>query len=235
MWYIAYQVLGALLWLVAFYSYLRRRAESANLVFGIDLAFSILVAGLMGGRFFYMAYEAPHLFRQDPWSFFRLWEGGFVFYGGFLAAALVAYLLCIWLKQSFWFWADELAPFLSAGYIWGRVGCFLQGCCYGEYCDLPWAVEGRHPTQLYAALTEVFVLLWLISERRLANTRVSGGLFLKWVIAHSLMRILFMEPFRGDDRGAMPLGLSISTWIGWVLVLTSAALLIWRSPSRSNP
>jgi phosphatidylglycerol:prolipoprotein diacylglycerol transferase len=223
MFYLSYQVFGALVWLMAVHWVLK--GSKLNRVFGIDLAFLILVSGLVGGRLFHVFYENPEIYIREPLKILKIWEGGFVFYGGFILSALSSILFCYLKKESFFKWADFFAPFLAVGYVWGRSGCFLAGCCYGLECDLPWAIEQRHPTQIYAMVTESIVFLFLLSERK--QTRPVGVIFSSWLIGNTLGRLI-MEPFRGDFRGPHVLGLSISQFLSLVLLGVGVFLLVWR-------
>jgi len=223
MFYLTYQICGALLWLISVYWVLR--GSNLDRVFGIDLAFVILLSGLVGGRIFHVVYENPELYFQYPIKIVQIWEGGFVFYGGFILSGLSALLYCNYKKQDFFKWADFFAPFLAIGYIYGRIGCFLAGCCYGLRCDLPWAIDQRHPTQLYSALSEFILLMLLVSEKR--QMRPNGILFSTWLFGHALGR-LFIEPFRADFRGARIFDLSISQFVSLILLAISAFLIVWR-------
>ena len=70
-------------------------------------------------------------------------KGGLVFYGGLIGSSL-AYILYARLKKfPLWKGADVLAPSIALGYFFGRIGCLMNGCCYGRVCDLPWAIQAR--------------------------------------------------------------------------------------------
>ena len=105
-----------------------------------DLAVWLFVGGLLGARITYLLNEQP---RPDLLTFLKklpqIWEGGIVFYGsvlGGLAAYIVAYVL-IYRKQglSTRRLLDALAPSICLGLALGRIGCFLNGCCYGGVCS----------------------------------------------------------------------------------------------------
>jgi phosphatidylglycerol:prolipoprotein diacylglycerol transferase len=118
----------------------------------LDLSFWMLVAGLVGSRIFYVALNAGAFVRactgsdEDaaPRTLFavfvdctrvvQLWEGGLVFYGGFLAAGLTAFLFARRQGWSFWTLGDLYAPSLALGHAFGRLGCFAAGCCFGKVC-----------------------------------------------------------------------------------------------------
>ena len=104
---------------------------------------------------------------ESPMELFRLWEGGYVFYGGAIAAFLSLFFIFELLSKI-----GEFGSIFSPVHSFRiriRTNClFLAGCCYGKSCDLPWAIHlvfrkvltplGRHPTQIYASVWDL--LLW---------------------------------------------------------------------------
>lgn len=200
----------------------------------IDIALVTMGAGFVGARLMHVFYEEPAFYKEHPLQILALWSGGYVFLGGLGAALLAAAFFCDWRKEPFWLWADLAAPAGALAYAIGRIGCFLNGCCYGRLCDLPWAVamngEHRHPTQLYASLWEG-LLAWglVMAEPRLSKR--PGALFGLWLALHGLGRLL-MESFRDDPRGPLLGGLSISTWLSSVLIVAGLGLLLQRLVPR---
>lgn len=238
--------------LVSFLFFLTHRwvqVLGQNVQVGLNLSLLIAVSGFIGGRLFHVFYEAWPYYRQFPSAIFMFWYGGYVFFGGMFLAGLSSALYLRWAKESFWLWFDILAPVLALGYGLGRFACFLAGCCYGSFCDFPWAVHGRHPTQLYALLIEVSISVVLFQQVRstyLRKTRsqipgqdlktsfsAHGKIALLWLLLHGLGRLL-MESYRDDFRGAKPFGLSISTWISLGLVAGALAGLTWQSYGRKG-
>jgi len=116
-----------------------------------DFVIWVFVSGIIGARVLYMIQYA-HQFPRNSLgdvigSFFRIWEGGIVFYGSALGGA-IGYGLFYWfimrrfLKHvSGWQLADAVAPLLALGLAIGRIGCYLNGCCWGqvacETCNVP--------------------------------------------------------------------------------------------------
>lgn len=188
----------------------------------LDLALIIMVAGFVGGRLMHVLWEEPNIYLHDPFRILHFWLGGFVFYGGFAAAALMSFLYLRKAREDFFKWADFLAPLLALGYGLGRGSCLLAGCCYGSACELPWAVDFgdgllRHPTQAYAMLWEIIVSFALFRLEKM-NFLLRGQLFALWLIFHGAGRLL-MESLRDDFRGSMPLGVSISSWLSIILLV----------------
>jgi phosphatidylglycerol:prolipoprotein diacylglycerol transferase len=204
----------------------------------MDFSLMIMLGGFIGARLTHILYENPNYYLDNPMDVFKIWQGGFVFFGGFVGAFVATYAYAQIKKQKYSEWADFFAPVFPIGYALGRLGCFLNGCCYGAICALPWAVEfnqpglptgERHPTQIYAAGWELLVSLpvvlltqKLISKNKANQKKYAGLAYVSWIIAHCLGRIL-MEYFRDDYRGDLILGLSISTWVSLVLLLTASS------------
>lgn len=206
----------------------------------LDLAFLALVTGVVGGRILFVLTNLPY-FRKYPGEIFDFWQGGLVFYGGFLLAfaACAAYIRKK--KLPFQESLDLLAPALSLGHAFGRIGCFAAGCCYGSYCERPWAVHFHsdlvdpalrglplHPTQLYEAFALFAltgVLVYLVRKKKFAP----GGVALFYVIAYAIIRSV-IEIFRGDGIRGFLVGnwLSTSQGIAIALLLGGGFVLVRR-------
>lgn len=222
--------------LVASLWFLRRTAaHKLSRIVAIDFTLVTLACGFLGARLLHVFYEEPAYYIVAPFRILEVWNGGFVYLGGLLGAALGAAFFCDWKREPFWLWADLAAPPAALAYALGRIGCFLNGCCYGHECLLPWAVSlngvPRHPTQIYATLWELSVVaMLLLMERRLKNP---GALFGLWLILHAFGRII-LEQFRGDPRGPAILSLSISTWIS-IGLLIGGLILMWNRRTKAAP
>ena len=85
---------------------------------------------------------------------FAFWQGGLTIHGAVIGSILVGIWYSHWKKVSFWKLADTIAPSLALGQFIGRLGCFLNGCCYGVSTELPWGVKFNSPSSLipYAML-----------------------------------------------------------------------------------
>ena len=127
-----------------------------------DLCFYIILAALVGSRLLYVLLEL-RTFIAHPLKIFALWEGGLVFQGGVILAFLVA---VYYIRRHGLPWRatlDALGLGTPLGQFFGRLGCFMAGCCWGSPADLPWSVvfsnpdtlcplrEPLHPAQLYEA------------------------------------------------------------------------------------
>lgn len=193
-----------------------------------DIILLIMVCSFVGARLFHILYEHPRFYFENPKEILYFWKGGFVFFGGFFLSLFASLLyFAIIAKKKFlklFFTAgDFLAPSFSLGYAFGRIGCFLEGCCFGRFCDWPWAIQLRHPTQLYAMTFEL-LNYFIIRKLETQFRDRPGRIFILWVFLHSSGRLL-TESFRADFRGAAYYGLSISSWISIGLMLISALWL----------
>lgn len=111
-----------------------------------------LIAGIAGARIFYVVHH-PEFFQNGFISFFKVWEGGLELIGGVVLAILVIFLYLIYHKLPVRRFLDILAVGLMLALAFGRIGCFLNGCCFGKPTDLPWAV--RFPYGSFAYRSQV--------------------------------------------------------------------------------
>ena len=133
---------------VAFYVALvlavrRCRREKLDPSVIYDLAVWMLVGGMVGARLFYVVEywgDRVHTFGQV----FKLWEGGIVFYGGAIGGFAALFLYRCVRPFPLVATLDAVAPSVALGSGLGRIGCFLNGCCYGDVCDIP-ALAVRFP------------------------------------------------------------------------------------------
>ncbi|MEA3368572.1 MAG: prolipoprotein diacylglyceryl transferase [Planctomycetota bacterium] len=95
-----------------------------------NAALACFFGGVFGARAFFVIQNHDQF--DSPLALLRIWEGGLTFYGGFLVATLatVAYLRAT--RRNVLYWLDVITPSMALGLAFGRVGCFLNGCCYGD-------------------------------------------------------------------------------------------------------
>lgn len=194
----------------------------------LDLAIYVVISAVLGARFLYVAGQWDY-FRTNPAEIIMLQNGGLVFLGGlifsFIAVLIFAQLKKIKLLKLL----DAIAPGAALGYAIGRIGCFLNGCCFGLPAKLPWGVvfphgsladfycsgEKLHPTQLYSSLAMFLVFLVLI--RIYQNKKFNGQLFFWWLILYSIYRFS-VEFFRYS-----PMHWARLTPSQWLVIFTFSA------------
>ncbi len=210
----------------------------------VDLCFYGLLGGIICSRLFYVLTNLS-LFKNNFLSVFKIWEGGLVFYGGFIGALLTAIIYIRRNHMFFWKIADILAIPVAIGHSIGRIGCFFAGCCHGKQCDLPWAVvfnnpdtlaspmgEPLHPTQLYSAASNFLIAMFLLTIRR--KMKFDGQLFWIYILLYGIIRFI-LEIFRGDFRGEFVFGiLSVSQTIGSILALLAIIMLVFLKRRTAN-
>ena len=227
----------------------RARREKIDPETVYELALWLMSGGFIGARVLYLVSH-PGVVRT--WTdVFKVWQGGIVFYGCILGGLIGS--LIYWFRKPFPFlaMADAVAPALALGCALGRLGCFLNGCCFGRMTDVPWAVsfpQGSlpwtrqvvaglipaaairslpiHPTQLYAVLDGIAllaVLTWFYPRRRR-----DGEVMALLMVMYAVSRFL-IEGFRSDEP-ALALGLTMSQWISVSLFV--GGCLFWFHLSR---
>jgi len=220
-----------------------------------DLAIWALLAGIAGSRIAYILLpENRNYFfctsRADWsfWNFFKIWQGGLVFYGGLIGALVVTLLLLRARKLKTLPVLDVLAPSLALGHAFGRIGCYLHGCCYGMPvhegawygCAFPANSVSYDPhalipippgtplwpTQLVSSLDLfcIFIILSLFFRHK----RRSGEVVALYLILYSVERFI-VEFFRGDTH--LPGQMSQAQWISVGIFIAGAALMTWLKTS----
>ncbi len=96
-----------------------------------NISFVLVICGVLGARIWYV-WEHWIDYAPHPYDAFKVWEGGLVFYGGAIAAIIGTYIYIKWKKIPFLRMGDAFAPGLALAIGVGRIGCFLNGCCYGK-------------------------------------------------------------------------------------------------------
>jgi phosphatidylglycerol---prolipoprotein diacylglyceryl transferase len=227
----------------------RREKVASDAVY--ELATWLFLGGVIGARLLFFL-QHPEAFHRAS-DLFRTWEGGNVFYGCILGGLTGSVLY--WLRRPYPFlgMCDVAAPAVAIGAAVGRIGCFLNGCCHGAVCQLPWAVrfpagshawmrqlnDGLiqpgdavslpvHPTQLYNAGAALLVLGLLLAYAR--RPRRPGELMGVLMILYPLTRWP-IEAIRSDEPSVF-LGMSWSQNISVVLLL--AGLGAWSLARRGG-
>jgi len=197
-----------------------------------DMATWIILASIAGARIFYAWENYPEF--QGHWiEIFYLWQGGLVYYGGLFGGALAGILWFLREKWPLAYSADVLAPYICLGQAVGRVGCFLNGCCYGivdpKYgLVFPGAGDGeKHlPTQLWEMAGDLvlFFILWWARRYTLKYPWMTLSLY---GLTYGTLRFV-IEIWRRDwTKRYLVYFVSASQAVSAIMILVSVAALVF--------
>jgi phosphatidylglycerol:prolipoprotein diacylglycerol transferase len=238
-----------------------READRRGLFLPPELGIWTFLGALVGAKAFYILQYGE---VRDLWRALLIWQPGLVYYGGLIGGVLAAWGYARICRIPPLRTADIAVPYLALGQAITRVGCFLNGCCYGRPSGLPWAVtfppnshahehqlaEGLleagathplpvHPTQLYmvAGLLVTAIVLKLALDRQ----RFAGQNVLYYAVLYGVLRFV-VESLRGDSARSV-MGMTVSQAISLALLLLGAGLLGWaivsglwqRAPLQTRP
>jgi len=222
----------------------RAKKGHMNPQFAFDLATWLFIGGLVGARAFFVIQYRDRF--SSILDIFKIWEGGIVFYGSLIGGAM-AFFLIWWIKRfPLLPMADAIAPALCIGLAIGRFGCFLNGCCYGDRCELPWAVQfppgsapfndqvadgvlaptasaslPLHPTQLYSTIDGLVLLFVVLAfwPFRKADGHAMALYFMLYAVTRFLVERL------RNDESAQYYGMTISQLIS--IGVFAAGVFLW--------
>ncbi len=244
-----------------------RRAQHEGLAAEViwDLATWLFFSGIVGARLFYLIQFRKRVFadkqRLDEYvlTAVNLPDGGLVLYGGVLFG-IVAYLIfCHRQKISPLLMADVAIPSFFIALACGRFGCFLNGCCYGDPCELPWAItfpQGSvpfiglvnrgfsdpdavtsmplHPTQLYSSINAM--VLGFLTASYFKHRNYDGAVITLALISYPITRFV-IEILRSDGIGQWGTGLTISQLVSLAVLVFGIGLGYWcwlKQPLRNS-
>jgi len=192
------------------------KREGIGQEFILDLVFWTILGGILGARIFFVILNLS-FFLENPFQIFMIQNGGLAFQGGLILGGIVGVGFVKKKKQSVTKLLDLSAPYLALGHGIGRIGCFLNGCCYGRHLD--WGIffpvhgDHLHPTQLYATIG--LVVIYFVLKRAQKSSPYGGSIFILYLILASVLRFS-IEFFRADHVEIF-LGLSIFQLVCMVL------------------
>ena len=196
-----------------------------------NMFLATMIGGIVGAKLLYLFENVPlgELF-SDPLTHL-LSRGGLTFYGGFIGALILVWIIASKNKISMWTVGDLAAPALALAYSIGRVGCLLVGDDYGIPTDLPWGMafpqglpptnETVHPTQIYEIVIMFIAFLYIWKIR--TKVRPAGWLFSIYLIIAGFERF-FVEFVRNTTESPIP-GLSIAQVTALGLIVVGAVKL----------
>ena len=211
----------------------------------IDLSIIVVVCGIVGARIAYVIQFFDQ-FRGNLWKVFRIDQGGLVFYGGFILAALVIFRYVRKHQLCMSRILDICAPAMAIGHAFGRIGCYIQGCCFGIPCKSFGVVypPGTGPAAKYPDMGSVFLNLKLTGKAAASSLQLlpvqlfesagnfllgavllllfrkirrSGTIAAAYFICYGVMRFV-LEFFRGDHADRI-IGLTRAQLIGLFIMI----------------
>lgn len=239
-----YGVLVAAAFLIALWLVGRlARREGLDRDTVINLGVYCALAGIVGAKVLMIVLDPSY--REHPLEVFTLatLQSAGIFYGGLVAALIMAYFYMRHMKLPVFRTADLFAPGVALGHSIGRLGCFAAGCCWGRPTHLPWAVTFTnpdaqnvgvpigvplHPTQLYESFAELIIAA--ILYRLASRAHKPGSVIGLYLVLYGVARLI-VEFFRAHDE-SNPLGLSLSLeqWISLTLAAFGVYLFFGRRP-----
>ncbi|HOJ31986.1 MAG TPA: prolipoprotein diacylglyceryl transferase [Candidatus Hydrogenedentes bacterium] len=222
-----------------------READKRRLFLPPEAGLFVFIGALIGARAFYIIqYERI----RDVWLALFFWQAGLVFYGGLIGGTITAYLCARFYRLPPLRTADIVVPYLALGEAITRIGCFLNGCCFGMPTQMPWGVRFPagsypfwkqvldklipenapcslpvHPTQLYMTLGLVLFAFPLL-KASLKRTVFDGQTALLYGVLYGIVRFT-VEIFRGESARSV-FGMTVSQTISLVLLIFSGALIL---------
>ncbi|UCD84163.1 MAG: prolipoprotein diacylglyceryl transferase [Deltaproteobacteria bacterium] len=202
----------------------RRVGEDPEKV--LDLCFWILIAAIVGSRLMFILLNIKEYIKY-PAEVIKIWRGGLIFYGGVVLSVIAAAVFMRRHKLNPWKVSDIVSPGIALGLFFGRLGCFLAGCCYGKPTDFPWAVTFKnpaslatlnvslHPTQLYSSLNGLLLFLILLVMRRFKkfDGQITISFFFLYAVTRSIIAVFRKQWDYIIPPGSLPYftGFSLST------------------------
>lgn len=219
----------------------------------VDAAVWILLLGIAGGRAAYLiqyrhlAFADVNTVGEFLLEVINLPSGGLVQIGGLAGGTFGFWLYCRKNQVNFLEFADIIAPAIFIGIGFGRIGCLLNGCCYGDRCELPWGIHfpagsttflqlvdrgfvdehasqtfALHPTQIYSSING-FVLA-LVTGVYYWYRKHAGDVFALGCLLYAVTRVQ-IEFLRADEMGQLGTSFTISQFYSLGITLLGILLL----------
>ena len=203
-WYSLAYIMGILIgWFLA-----KKFLIGKNIYTRFDDYITYVIIGLiLGGRIGYVLFYNLGFYINNPLDVFKLWQGGMSFHGGVLGIIIASILFARKNNDDVFEYLDVIALVAPIGIFFGRLANFINSELYGYETNLPWGVKFvqvddlyRHPTQLYEAFFEGFVLFFvLLFFRKKERFKITGILSSLFLIFYSIFRFI-IEYFRVPDE-----------------------------------
>jgi phosphatidylglycerol:prolipoprotein diacylglycerol transferase len=213
----------------------------------MDLGIWIIISALAGAKLLLLVVDF-NTFGRSPADLLTLLRSAGVFYGGLIAAVVVALWYLRRHRMPMWTVTDVFAPGIALGHVVGRLGCLFAGCCFGRPTDVPWAITFHspyaaqnvgtplnvplHPTQLYEAGAELLILGILLATERKGRP-FPGRTFWGYMFLYGISRFI-IEFYRGDTRGTVGV-FSTSQFLSLIIVPLAVVMLILLGRRARGP
>lgn len=216
----------------------------------LNNAFYIMLGIIVGGRLGYvLLYDLPY-YLQHPLEWLAIWHGGMSYHGGAIGCVIALIIYAKIHRKNIWILLDLLGIASTIGLGLGRIGNFINGELYGRVTHVPWGIifpmaadhMPRHPSQLYEAFFEGFILcfiLWVIKKLGETDQRLTlhdGQLFAIYLFLYGIFRT-FLEFFREPDSqiGLFFGMISMGQLLCFLMILGGIILWFYRSNKTGNP
>jgi len=201
----------------------KRENISQDLIF--NFSFLIFVSGIIGARIFYIIENAGYYIKR-PIDIIMLQQGGLSWFGG-LTFSIVCGIIYLKKKRVLVYKIfDLIAPFLALAQSIGRVGCLLNGCCFGRVSKFGIYFPVHNaviiPTQIYSslALVLIFIILRFLQDK----PHREGKIFFAYLLLYSLKRF-FIEFWRADNPSVL-FGLTLFQALSIIIFCLSLVKLV---------
>ena len=235
----------------AIYLYFSTRGKNYRRDHFLEIFAFALIGALIGGHllYFFTRIDTLIMLIKNDYPFFKSWDhftdaartlfGGGVFYGGLFGGILGAYLYCRSSKIDFDLHASAFTPAVPLFHTFGRIGCFMGGCCYGIECEsgvrFPYSMTADpektyFPIQLVEAAFNLVLFIFLL-VLFIKKKPKKVNLLMIYLPVYAAGRFI-IEFFRGDSVRGIYFGLSTSQWISIAVIAVSAIIIIKKTSGK---
>ena len=191
-----------------------------------DFVFWVALSGILGSRIFYVLINLDY-FIETPSELFQIQHGGLAWQGGLILGFAAAIIYLKKKKLPVLKFLDLASPYAALGQAIGRVGCFLNGCCYGQ--PVAWGLyfpvhhAHLHPTQIYESIG--LVIVFVVLRRLNMVQHPPGRVLFAYLMSAALLR--FIVQFFRYDYDPIFFGIGLFQWICAVIFLIAAFLFFY--------
>lgn len=194
----------------------------------LDLSVPVMISGIIGARLMHILLNLKE-YILSPLEIVKIYRGGLMLYGGIAGGILCSLIYLRKKRQPVLKVLDLVSPYVALAQVWGRIGCFLNGCCYGRESlrfGLYFPLHNKIllPTQIYSSLGNLLIFFILKSTYR--RKRFDGQVILLYFILYPLKR--FLIEFLRADTQALMFRLSLFQLLSFIILITSVIIYFRR-------